>query len=323
MFIELCYRYLEHLRVVKNASVHTLRSYATDLNSFKSYIEKKLYPDHKPSQLPSKVMFDRPYGLRQTQLDDLVPVASIDRMDIRGFLASLYANDNSKRTGARRLSTLRSFFRYALLQGHLTKDPTEDIEHTKLDKKLPPTLSYKQIEHFFSQPDTSCWLGHRDRAIMELFYSSGLRVSELVSLNREDVDLRNHTMKLKGKGKKERVVPITKNAAHWIQSYLALPDRQPAQLTEEALFLNKNGTRLTSRSVDRKFEIYLKSSGLAGRITPHTIRHAIATHCLEKGMNLKTIQTLLGHSSLTTTTIYTQVSSTLKQKAYQEAHPRA
>ncbi len=164
---------------------------------------------------------------------------------------------------------------------------------------------------------------------MELFYSSGLRVSELVALNRSDVDAKNLLIKLRGKGKKERIVPITKNAAEWIQTYLEHPERyldvdgHQAQVDSDAVFLNKLGTRLTLRSVDRGFDKYLKASGIANKITPHTIRHTIATHWLENGMDLKTIQVLLGHSSLATTTIYTQVSTKLKKKVYDKAHPRA
>jgi integrase/recombinase XerC len=164
---------------------------------------------------------------------------------------------------------------------------------------------------------------------MELFYSSGLRVSELVALNREDFEKENLLLKLQGKGKKERIVPITKNASEWIQAYLDHAERHQeihghmAQVDSQAIFLNRLGTRLTTRSVDRNFDRYLTASGLAGTVTPHTIRHTIATHWLDNGMDLKTIQVLLGHSSLATTTIYTQVSKNLKKKVHDEAHPRA
>ena len=164
---------------------------------------------------------------------------------------------------------------------------------------------------------------------MELFYSSGLRVSELVGLNRVDFDEPNFLMRLKGKGKKERIVPITKNSAKWISEYLNHSERHKnidghlSEIDREAIFLNRQGTRLTSRSVDRNFDKYLRMSGLAEKITPHTIRHTIATHWLENGMDLKTIQELLGHNSLSTTTLYTQVSTNLKKKVYHKAHPRA
>lgn len=164
---------------------------------------------------------------------------------------------------------------------------------------------------------------------MELFYSSGLRISELVALNRKDIDFSALLIKLKGKGKKERIIPFTRNAAQWIKNYLENPERHHkidghlAEADPEAVFLNKLGKRLTTRSIDRHFEAYLKKSGLAGRATPHTLRHSIATHWLENGMDLKTIQMLLGHNALETTTIYTKVSNTLKIKVYNESHPRA
>ncbi|MCE2982335.1 MAG: tyrosine recombinase XerC [Parachlamydia sp.] len=293
---------MEHFRAIKNASEHTLRSYALDLRVFHDFLKGSSHS---------------------------LELNSIDRKAVREFLAALMHQKKSKRTIARRLSTLRSFFKYALKNRWIETNPVEEIENPKIEKKLPPSLTYEQVVHLFHQPDLSSYLGMRDRTIMELFYSSGLRVSELASLNKDDFDFENLTLKLKGKGKKERIVPITKNAAGWLKNYLEYPVRltggsdHQEEIDHEALFLNKLGTRLTTRSIDRKFDLYLSQSGLAGKITPHTIRHTIATHWLENGMDLKTIQVLLGHSSLSTTTIYTQVSTKLKKKVYDAAHPRA
>lgn len=329
MLIQTCYRFLEHLKFAKNASEHTIRNYTIDLNSFKSFLELQLFPNTPSENLPEKISYKESYSVRSQEFDHLLELDTIDRKTIRGFLAWLSLNKQNKRTIARRLSSLRSFFRFAQLQGIIQTDPTEELESPKLDRKLPISLNYEQITHLFNQPDISTYLGLRDKVIMELFYSSGLRVSELVSLNRQDFDLVNLTMKLRGKGKKERIVPITKNAAHWIKSYLEHPERHlnsnshSPEVDRYAIFLNKHGTRLTARSVDRKFDTYLQQSGLSGNITPHTIRHTIATHWLENGMDLKTIQVLLGHSSLSTTTIYTQVSTKLKKKVYDQTHPRA
>lgn len=329
MFILASYRFLEYLKVVKNASEHTIRNYTIDLNSFKEYLEGEWLKDFKRSDLPEKISFKDPYSARSILNDQLLDLLLIDRKTIRGFLAWLYLNKQNKRTIARRLSSLRSFFKYSHSQNLIQANPTEELDSPKLDRKLPVSLSYEQVVHLFAQPDTSNYLGYRDRAIMELFYSSGLRVSELVLLNRQDFDYTNLTVKLRGKGKKERIVPITKNAAEWIKSYLNHHERYQntethhSQVDGEAIFLNKHGMRLTSRSVDRKFDLYLNQSGIAGNVTPHTIRHTIATHWLENGMDLKTIQVLLGHSSLSTTTIYTQVSTKLKKKVYDETHPRA
>lgn len=298
--LEIKNRFLEYLKVIKNASPHTIRNYAIDLSCLQKFLNHENYPIDK-----------------------------IDRKTIRNFLAHQTALKQNKKTIVRRLSTLRSFFKYAMEHQIISTNPTEILDTPKIEKKIPSPLTYEQVIQLFELPDTHSYLGLRDRAILELFYSSGLRISELVALNKSDIDLQNLLMKLKGKGKKERIVPITRNAANWIRSYLENPERfcnmdgHATELDPLAIFLNKHGKRLTSRSIDRQFKIYLKKSGLAGNATPHTIRHTIATHWLEKGMDLKSIQMILGHSTLATTTIYTKVSNTLKLKTYREFHPRA
>lgn len=329
MYISACYRFLKHLKVTKNASEHTVRNYTIDLNALKLYLEKEWLSNLKIEELPDKIHYDRSYEDRWTGKDELLPIEKIDRRTIRGFLAFLNTNQCSKRTIVRRLSSLRTFFKWTFSAGLLKSNPTEDLESPKIEKRIPFSLNYDQIQKLFDQPDLDNYLGYRDRAIMELFYSSGLRVSELVSLNRNDFDKSNLLLKVRGKGKKERIVPITKNATEWVSSYLDHLERHKEidghhpEVDPEAIFLNKLGTRLTTRSVDRKFDKYLKSSGLAGKVTPHTIRHSIATHWLENGMDLKSIQAILGHTSLTTTTIYTHVNTKLKKKVYKESHPRA
>ncbi len=329
LYIEACYNFLKPLKISKNASEHTIRNYAIDLNSLKSFIEKQWHTNLRIDELPDKIRFDIPYEKRWTEKDNILPIEKIDRKTIRGFLARLNADNCSKRTIVRKLSLTRTFFKWAFSKGLIQMNPTEELESPKIEKKIPVYLSYDQVTRLFEQPDTDSYLGFRDRAIMKLYYSSGLRVSELVSLNRTDFDPKNMLLKVRGKGKKERVVPITGNAAIWIQDYLNHLERDkeidghlPEQ-DSQAIFLNRLGTRLTSRSVDRKFYKYLILSGLANKVTPHTIRHTIATHWLEKGMDLKTIQEILGHSSLSTTTIYTKVNPSLKKKVYQESHPRA
>lgn len=288
MLKEALQQYLNYLFVVKQASEHTLRNYLIDLEGFREFY----------------------------QSEDL---KKINRKDIRAFIASLSEKGKSKKTLARKMSSLKSFFKYAFTQKLIETNPAEELERPKLEKKIPPSLSYENVERLFQQPDVQTCFGLRDRAIMELFYSSALRLSELAALNILDIDHSQLLIKLKGKGKKERLVPITKNGSSWVSRYLEHPERP----NSEAVFLNKYGERLTTRSIDRHFKQYLKQSSLALHITPHTIRHTIATHWLENGMDLKTIQTLLGHSSLATTTIYTQVSSKLKKQVYDKAHPRA
>ncbi|MBA3816804.1 MAG: tyrosine-type recombinase/integrase [Parachlamydiaceae bacterium] len=327
MFTKTAYQFLDHLKIIKNASEHTVRNYAIDLNSFKNFIESALFPKTPAEQLPQKIHHNLPYQSLPNVL--AIPLEIIDRKIIRNFLASLSANKHSKKSIMRRMSSLRTFFKFALEYQLITTNPTEEIETPKSDKYIPLSLTTDQIQHLFSIPDVNTLLGLRDRAMMELFYSSGLRVSELVTLDRNNFDPGSLLIKLKGKGKKERIVPITKNAATWISAYLNNPERYQdieghrAQCDEQAIFLNKLGSRLSPRSVDRNFEAILKASGLAGRATPHTLRHTIATHWLENGMDLKTIQAMLGHTSLTTTTIYTKVSTRLKKQVYDKAHPRA
>ncbi len=292
--------FIEHLRVLKDASQHTIRAYCVDLTFFRDYIDSI-----------------------KTSLQQ------VTRGTIREFIVALHEENKAKRTVCRRISTLRSFFLYCCREQYIDTNPMEDIDLPKLDRKIPLTLQYEQVEHLLNQPDTSSYLGFRDRTIMELFYSSGIRLSELQSLNRQDIDTHNLLIKIRGKGKKERLIPITKNAAEWIMKYLAHRERSVKcddHLPEQdhlAIFLNHLGTRITTRSIDRNFKKYLISSGLHAAVTPHTIRHTIATHWLENGMDLKTIQCILGHSCLATTTIYTHVSTKLKRQVYQSAHPRA
>jgi integrase/recombinase XerC len=303
LFLSACDHFLNHLKNVKNCSEHTLRNYAIDLKTLQEFLENEHHGE--------------------------IALDKIDRKDIRAFLAHLSSKKNSKRTIVRRLSSTRTFFKYLFSEKIIPHNPTEELETPKIDKKIPYSLTYDQIEKLFEMPDINTYLGLRDRVIMELFYSSGIRVSELVSLNRADLDTSGLLLRIRGKGKKERIVPITKNAIDWIATYLEHPERyleidgHEAEVDPNAIFLNRLGTRLTTRSVDRKFDKYLLASGLAGKVTPHTIRHTIATHWLERGMDLKTIQTILGHTSLATTTIYTQVNPSLKKKVFDAAHPRA
>ncbi|MFZ0565062.1 MAG: tyrosine recombinase XerC [Chlamydiales bacterium] len=326
--IKEAYQFLEHLRSVKQASLHTIRNYAIDINELKRFIEKSILKS-PPEKLSEKIAYNSDYEDRNSANDHQLNLDLIDRKLLSHFIAHLAENNINKRTIVRRLSSLRSFFKFCLKKNLISFNPTEELERPKLGKRIPLSLSYEQIQRLFDQPDTTTYLGFRDRCIMELFYSSGLRVSELVGLNRNDFDYDMLTLKLRGKGKKERMVPITQNAATWIVKYCDHPERHKdidghlAEMDPEAIFLNRNGTRLSPRSVDRKFDKYLQESGLDNKITPHTIRHSIATHWLENGMDLKTIQLLLGHTSLATTTLYTHVSTKLKKEVYDKAHPRA
>lgn len=318
MYIKACVEFLDYLKASKDASQHTLRNYSIDLDDFKFFLAKDM-----------EVTFPKiTVTLKEKPFCDL-PLNTIDRKTLRGYLADLAAREKSKTTIARKLSTLRTLFKYLYTHKMILNNPAEDLENPRLEKKIPTFLTYEQVERLFNLPDISTFLGFRDRTLMELLYSSGLRVSEIAGLNRQDIQFEENLVRLRGKGKKERIVPVTKNALKWLRQYLDHVERNhdiddhKAEIDHEAVFLNCHGARLTTRSIDRNFEKYLMASGLSAHVTPHTIRHTIATHWLENGMDLKTIQVLLGHSALATTTIYTHVSTKLKRKVYDESHPRA
>lgn len=318
-------KFLRYYKIVKGVSEHTLRNYCMDLDAFKTLLETDVFHVTQEQRTPRMTLG----SLDRETIQGSIDIKSIDKRAIRAYLSSLHLAQVSKKTLLRRLSCLRSFFKFLTKEQAIESNPMDLIDSPKADKKIPVTLTYAQVQAFIEQPDLQTYLGVRDRAILELFYSSGLRLSELVGLNRQDVDLNKLWMKVRGKGKKERLIPITAHAARWIKQYLLHPLRgattktHKAEVDKKAIFLNKWGTRLTARSVDRLFKEYFQSSGFAQEVTPHTLRHTVATHWLERGMDLKTIQTLLGHESLSTTTIYTQVSSRVKIDVYNKAHPRA
>lgn len=292
-----------------------------DLNAFKELLEKQTSEEVSP-----KVTLK---NLDIAIKDGFLDIHKIDKKMIRVYLSSLHLEKVSRKTLLRRISSLRSFFKFLTKEQILKENPMDLIDSPKAEKRIPTTMTYEQVEAFMEKPDITTYLGVRDRCILELFYSSGLRISELVDLSREDVDLGRLCMKVKGKGKKERLIPMTSNAGKWLKNYLKHPERDKetkvhhAEVDKKAIFLNKWGKRITTRSVDRLFKGYFKECGFANEITPHTLRHTIATHWLERGMDLKTIQVLLGHESLSTTTIYTQVSTKVKKEVYDKTHPRA
>lgn len=320
-FVFCAYKFLHSLSVVKNASVHTVRNYCMDLEAFKAFFEGQVL---ELSSLSPKLHASL---IAQTARDEGFSIEAVDKRALRGYLAALAARSTTKKSVLRKLSTLRSFFKFLLKVKLCAVNPMEEIDSPKQDKRLPHPLTYAQVMRLMEQPDTQSYLGLRDRAVMELLYSSALRISELCGLDRAAFDRHARRLRLLGKGKKERYVPITQTACAFLCAYLDHPERHldsdghKPECDGQAIFLSKWGKRITVRSLDRLFKGYLVKSGLSGKITPHTIRHTIATHWLEKGMDLKTIQLLLGHSSLGTTTIYTQVSSRLKREVYEKAHP--
>ncbi|MCB1213239.1 MAG: tyrosine recombinase XerC [Chlamydiia bacterium] len=323
------YKFLAYLRHARNASEHTIRNYAADLNQFKLFLQKEYHPECPVEELPKPIDYRETLDERWRAKDGLLSLENIETRTIRKYLVAMQEEGLKSTTVGRRLSSLQSFFAHCMREGWAQLDPVEGIERPRATKSLPHSLKYEQVEVLFEQPDTSDYLGLRDRAIIELFYSSGLRVSELVALNRDDIDRGEMMIRIRGKGAKERCIPITDNALSWVDRYLNDMERHldvdghSAEVDTKAIFLNRHGTRITARSVDRNFQKYLKKSGLSDQITPHTIRHTIATHWLENGMDLKSIQAILGHTSVAATTIYTHVSAKLKQETHTKSHPRS
>lgn len=305
------YAFLDYLQNVKVASPHTLRNYCIDLNSLKCFLEKKSGLSPTP-----------PLSLhKDTRLQGSLSFSLFTKEILRLYLLEQIQTNHSKRTVRRRLSAIKSFAKFCVKNQLIPENPAEMIRGPRLPQELPSPLTYEQVLALMSAPKLDKVTGFRDRCLLELFYSSGLRISEITALNRSDIDFQSHLLHIRGKGKKERIVPMTGLAVQWLKNYLNHPDRTAVEQDHQACFLNRFGKRLSPRSIDRKFQQYLLEIGLSGTITPHTIRHTIATHWLERGMDLKTIQLLLGHTSLETTTIYTHVSMKLKKQIHDETHP--
>ena len=286
-------RFLQYLEGERNASPHTRRNYRNDLIDF------------------FQLLGDR-------------PLTAVTPLDVRSFLASQSSQQFSKKTIARRLSCVRSLFRFLCREGDLEENPATVVPSPRLERRLPKFLDEAQTVRLLESPATDRWQGVRDRAALETLYSTGIRVSELVGLNREDVEEISETIVVRGKGKKERVCPIGKTALRAIEAYWQrIPPSVTKRLREpRAVFISQKGTRLTARHVDRLVQRYALQAGLPA-ISPHSLRHSFATHLLDRGADLRSVQELLGHQSLATTQIYTHVTAQRLKKVYDQAHPRA
>jgi integrase/recombinase XerC len=257
-------------------------------------------------------------------------VCTADPERIRGFLVFLGEQNYSAATMARKIATLRSFYKWADRRGLSDSNPMTLIRTPRQSKRLPKAITIEQIERLLAAPDEKEVLGLRDRAMLETLYSTGIRVSELVGLDLEDVDMAGEALRIRGKGKKERIVPLGSHAMVAVRRYMDML-RTDAKLaagwgegrSRRPLFVNKHGGALSSRSVRRKLDKYLKEVGLDPSISPHTLRHSFATHLLDNGADLRSVQELLGHQSLSTTQVYTHLTTQRMQKAYNDAHPRA
>lgn len=292
-------RFLRYLHVERGASPHTLKSYREDLETLVEYFR---------------------------EADGSCPdPANLTAVELRGYLAALHEAGYAKTSIARKLASLRSFYRFGQREGWVKNNPAKALRNPRKSRQLPHILSTSEIGKLLAAPSGDAPLGLRDRAILETLYSAGLRVSELVGLNDGDIDFEQAVLRVRGKGRKERLAPLGSYALRALRRWLKvrrLSARQPAG-REAPVFVNKFGTRLTARSVGRLLEKHLRTTGLDLRTSPHTLRHSFATHLLDRGADIRSVQELLGHKSLVTTQIYTHVSTSSLRAAYEKAHPRA
>jgi integrase/recombinase XerC len=279
--------FLRYLEVQKDASPHTLRAYRKDLEEFSAFVRKE--PE------------------------------DIEMIDVRGFVAGQIREGRERTTAGRRLAAIRSFLKYLHKEGYLKANPAKLVSTPKTQKLLPKFLTVDDVFHLVEQPRGIGFIKARDRAILELFYSSGLRVSEVAGLNVEDVNTKEGLVKVRGKGKKERIVPVGSKAVDAIKSYLV--EKLLLKRTDRAMFLNRRGARLSDRGIRRIVVKYAKMAGISDDIGPHTMRHTFASHLLQGGADLRVIQELLGHSSLSTTQKYTHLDIAHLMDIYDKAHP--
>ena len=297
-------RYVRYLQYERNASPHTIRNYQSDLEQFRDSLTE---------------------GNPETKVD----VSKVDALRIRGFLAHLFSREKKKRSIARKLAAVRAFFKFLARDGVLSANPAATVSTPKLDKTLPRIMTEEELNTFLDQVEKAAQGGEpailRDRAIFELLYASGLRVSELVGLDMRGVNFGEGMVLVRGKGNRERLVPFGSKARQALTDYLPAREKilREAKKSTHALFVNLHGARLTTRSVDRLLKAYVRAMGPNVKVSPHSLRHAFASHLLTEGADLRAIQEMLGHKSLGTTQKYTQVSIKQLMEVYDKAHPKA
>ncbi len=289
--------FLEYLESERNFSEHTVRAYSTDIVEFVRFGEKgaALQPD------------------------------GVDHLMLRGYLAHLRNSGRARSTIARKLSSVRAFFRYLVREEVVEDNPAADMRSPRKEQRLPGVMDEKQVQTLIEQPDISTFLGLRDHLILEVLYSTGMRASELIGANVDDLDLIGEVIRVRGKRRKERLAHLGTYAVAAIEDYLEARRLHPRApfFDKRALLLNRFGKRLTDRSLRRTVHKYFVRTGLKLNVTPHTLRHSFATHLLDRGADLRSVQELLGHESLQTTQVYTHVSAERLRKTYDKAHPRA
>jgi len=319
-------QFLHYLKFEKRFSEHTAKCYGADLAQFAEFLSG----GSNGSACETTTLEPSEGGTAtavaiQTEQEIDQRLLSVDVDEARAYLACLNEKGYSKATIARKLATLRSFYKFLVKMGRCASNPMTAIRTPKQEKKLPRFLEYSEVKRLLETPPTDNWLGARDRAILETLYSTGIRVSELVSLNMDDIDFLSEVIHIRGKGKKERITPISSSALQAIQHYMEYRNRRAQSndhFDSRVLFANKHGQRLSTRSVRRKMDKYLKVAGLDPAISPHTLRHSFATHMLNNGADLRSVQELLGHQSLSTTQVYTHLTTRKLKEVYEDAHPR-
>ena len=288
--------FLTHVRVEKGLSANTVAAYQRDLAKFNVFVQKRK-----------------------------LTVESVSRDDLVDFLAGLYREKLESRTVARQLVSLRNFFRFAQIQELITVDPSQNLESPKIRRTLPGYLKLEEVDRLLAQPDAKTALGLRDRAMLEVLYSTGLRVSELIGLRVTDLDAKVGCIRCIGKGDKERIVPAGRKALGLVEKYLrdARPKLLGKGVSSQALFVNRNGNSLSRVGVWKILSAYGRRAGLRVPLTPHMLRHSFATHLLERGADLRSVQLMLGHADISTTQIYTHVVEERLKQIYKAHHPRA
>jgi integrase/recombinase XerD len=288
--------FLTHVRVEKGLSSNTIAAYRRDLLKFDEFARK-----------------------------NKLSLESVSRDDLVDFLALLYHQKLESKTVARHLVTLRNFFRFAQIQEHITDDPSVTLESPKIRRSLPGYLRLEEVERLLDQPDVKTPIGLRDRAMLEVLYSTGLRVSELIGLRTMDLDAKVGCVRCIGKGDKERIVPVGKKALSIVEKYLR--DARPTLLgkitNNSSLFVNRRGASLSRVGVWKILSAYGRRAGMRVALTPHMLRHSFATHLLERGADLRSVQLMLGHADISTTQIYTHVVEERLKQIYKAHHPRA
>lgn len=293
--------FLDYLTFERNVSPNTIIAYRDDLESFIAF----LCNDY--------------LTMGRDQLD----LKRVDHLAIRSYLAHLSRRKLSRASAAQHLSALRSFFKYLVREEIVEANPARSVTTPKREKHLPAVLQPSDVALLLEQPDTSATLGIRDAAWLELLYASGLRISELVGIDLDDLEMRARLVKVRGKGSKERIVPFGSKAEAALHAYLAVRGELIRDVEEQAVFVNYRGERITTRSIRRLFDGYVRDAALRAGVSPHTLRHSFATHLLNAGADLRGIQELLGHASLSTTQKYTHLNDWQLIAVYKKAHPRA